>query len=573
MTNTHSANSSESARAARATSEIDQLANRYFADCLELDPVAATELGRDGRETEYPDYSPAGAEAQDELDAALLHDLDQLTEIDDVDEVTASALRERVGLAREIHATGRTELNNIASPAQGIRMVLDIMPDETTEHWQHLAGRLANLPAALAGYQESLRSSARQGQAPAVRQVDVVVEQSEAHAAEDGFFRSLVQRARDSGVVDETLQAEVERHAASAARAYQDFADFLRTELREQTRVDDAVGIEAYRLASREFLGATVDLEETYQWGIEELARIVDQQRVVADEISAGGSVADISEARQILDTDPARQLHGTEALQAWMQQLTDQALSAMSQYFEIPAPMDRIECMIAPTQEGGVYYTAPSEDFSRPGRMWWSVPPGEETFTTWAETTTVYHEGVPGHHLQLSTAMLAHDELNDWRRHGCWTSGHGEGWALYAERLMDEFGFLTDPGDRMGMLDMQRMRAARVVFDIGFHCRFTPPAEVGETSWTPQNGYEFLSNHLNISEGQRRFEFTRYLGWPGQAPSYKVGQRIWEQIRADHEHRAAVTDTSEEFDLKAFHTRALRLGSMGLDTLKEALA
>lgn len=250
------------------------------------------------------------------------------------------------------------------------------------------------------------------------------------------------------------------------------------------------------------------------------------------------------------------------------MQRLSDDAVEAMKEHFEIPAPMDRLECMIAPTQEGGIYYTGPSDDFSRPGRMWWSVPPGEDEFTTWAETTTVYHEGVPGHHLQIATAMMNRENLNLWRRSFCWTSGHGEGWALYAEKLMEELGFLDDPGDHLGMLDMQRMRAARVVFDIGYHCGFDAPESEGGGAWTPEKGYAFLSKHLRISEGQRRFEFTRYLGWPGQAPAYKVGQRIWEQIRAEHEQAEGA-----DFDLKAFHTRALRLGGMGLDTLREALA
>jgi uncharacterized protein (DUF885 family) len=226
---------------------------------------------------------------------------------------------------------------------------------------------------------------------------------------------------------------------------------------------------------------------------------------------------------------------------------------------------MKTLECRIAPTDEGGIYYTGPSEDFSRPGRMWWSVPAGEDTFTTWAETTTVYHEGVPGHHLQVATATYRRELLNKWRRSVCWTSGHGEGWALYAEKLMQELGYLSDPGDHMGMLDMQRMRAARVVFDIGVHLELEVPGRWGSGLWTSDKGFDFLRANLPISEGQLKFEFTRYLGWPGQAPSYKVGQRLWEQIRAELESRPG-------FDLKAFHTKALNIGSVGLDTLKRAL-
>ena len=379
------------------------------------------------------------------------------------------------------------------------------------------------------------------------------------------LFPGIMERAGAAESVSPALAERVRAGAEAGAQAYRDFAATLRAELRPHAPQEDAVGIEHYRLASRVFLGAEVDLEETYRWGQEELARIIAAQKADAERIRPGATV---EEARAILDADPARTLTGTQALRDWMQGLSDRALEAMKEHFEIPSPMDRVECMIAPTQEGGIYYTGPSDDFSRPGRMWWSVPAGEDQFTTWAETTTVYHEGVPGHHLQIATAMMARDELNLWRRSFCWTSGHGEGWALYAERLMDEFGFLEDAGDHLGMLDMQRMRAARVVFDIGYHCGFDMPESEGGGAWTPERGYDFLAKHLILSEGQRRFEFTRYLGWPGQAPAYKVGQRIWEQIRAEHEAREG-----EEFDLKAFHTRALRLGSMGLDTLREALA
>ena len=111
---------------------------------------------------------------------------------------------------------------------------------------------------------------------------------------------------------------------------------------------------------------------------------------------------------------------------------------------------------------------------------MWWSVPKGITTFGTWKELTTVYHEGVPGHHLQCAQAVLRSELLNKWRRLDLWISGHGEGWALYAERLMAELGYMEDPGHRMGWLDGQSLRAARVVIDIGVHCGFDAPEEVG---------------------------------------------------------------------------------------------
>jgi len=201
-----------------------------------------------------------------------------------------------------------------------------------------------------------------------------------------------------------------------------------------------------------------------------------------------------------ILERDPDRRIEGRENFRAWMQERAESAISELhGASFDIPEPARRIEAMIAPTNDGGIYYTPPSEDWSRPGRMWWSVPDGLDTFSTWKEVTTIHHEGVPGHHLQVSQAIAGQDTLNRWQRLLCWVPGHGEGWANYAQRLMGELG---------------------------------------------------------------------YLGWPGQAPAYQLGQRIWLQAREEATQRAGGA-----FSLKDFHSSALALGSMGLDPLREALA
>jgi uncharacterized protein (DUF885 family) len=556
----------ETSAAARPKTPVDAVADAYTDTLVRLNPSFATILGVPGHDTEFQDFSPAGiaefaAAARGTLDA-----LAGLSPADDVDAVTLDAMRERLGLQLEIHETGwdAAELNNIESPAQNIRSIFDLMPTDTQEHWEHIAGRAHNVPGALNGYIESLRTAKAAGRVSASRQVGIVIEQTTRYAAEDGFFAKLAAGARTAdGPLPEALQKNLDDGAAAARAAYAGFAAFLRDELLPVAPDKDAVGRERYALASRSFLGATVDLEETYAWGVGELDRIIAAQEAVAGEIRPGATVA---EAKEILNNDPSRQLKGTDALTAWMQGLSDRAVAELAGvHFEIPDVMKTLECRIAPTDDGGIYYTGPSDDFSRPGRMWWSVPAGEDTFTTWAETTTVFHEGVPGHHLQIATAVYRRELLNSWRRNVCWTSGHGEGWALYAEKLMEELGYLKDPGDHMGMLDMQRMRAARVVFDIGVHLELEVPRRWGSGAWTPEKGLDFLKANLDISEGQLQFEFARYLGWPGQAPSYKVGQRLWEQIRNELEARPG-------FDLKAFHTKALNIGSVGLDTLKRAM-
>lgn len=535
---------------------IDSLAEGYASALAELYPTTASEIGLAGYADKMPDYSPEGAEAADALNADILARLSKLDVENANDQVTHDALVERLTVERQLHATGVVELNNIASPVQEIRSTFDLMPTESPGDWENIAARLKLVEPSLRGYQDRLGSAVQNGHAPAARQVDACIVQS--RAAADGFFTDLVENA--NGIPD-SLRSDLQRGAAAASQVYAEFATFLQDDLRHQVRAEDAVGQNYYQLASQQFLGAQVDLIETYQWGLDELDRIIAEQHKVAESLHTDT----IAQARTKLSADPQRQLHGTEALRHWMQQLSDRTIRDMKRHFDIPAPMDYVEAMIAPIQDGGIYYTGPSEDFSRPGRMWWSVPEGEDTFTTWQQTTTVFHEGVPGHHLQIATAMMNAEQLNSWRRNWLWVSGHGEGWALYAEDLMHELGYLEYPGDYMGMLDAQRMRAARVVFDIGLHCGFKAPSAWGGDVWDVETGYQFLAAHLHETPQVLDFEFTRYLGWPGQAPSYAVGKRIWQNIRAEHQARPA-------FDLRTFHTRALQLGSMGLDTLRKAL-
>ncbi len=555
-------------RLKRSLTDVDQIANEYFENVLDLNPVHATELGRKGVETLYPDYSPAGEKAFARLAKKTLKKVDNVLPIDDVDLVTLDALQERLSLYRKQYKAGfgGWQLNNIASVPQEVRSVFDLMKRNTQQDWEHIVGRMHRVTEALEGYIQTLEAAREEGKVAPRRQVDIVIEQTAAYYAPGGFFDDL---AAEVAEAVPALKDEAVAGAEAAKEGYRRLNSYLVEKLQPVAPSRDAVGRKAYSLHSRSFLGTTIDLDETYAWGVKELESIIARQREVAEEIEPGAS---IERAKQLLDEDPARQLHGTDELKAWMQKLADAAVENLADtHFEIGGPMRRIECCIAPTNEGGIYYTGPSPDFSRPGRMWWSVPEGEDTFTTWRETSTVYHEGVPGHHLQIAIATALKGTMNSWRTNMLWVSGHGEGWALYAERLMEELGYLKDPGDRMGMLNAQRMRAARVVFDIGVHCEMPIPAEWAEqlgvepgTIWTSELGYEFLKLNLDESEGHLRFEFLRYLGWPGQAPSYKIGERLWLELRDQALRRGD--------DMRAFHTRALLLGSVGLDTLRRAL-
>jgi len=551
----------------RTPSAIDEIAEEWVTTLVDLDPDYAIWIGVEGRTGEYGDLSPAGHEERIAAARAAAAKLRAAAPVDAVDEVTKTDLLAQLNLDIESAELGLhyRDLNVIASPAQGIRDSFDLMPTATEENWARIAERMSNVPGAVGGYIQTLREGIARGVMPARRQVTEVAQQARKHANPSGFFGEFAEGAATDGEtpLPASLHASLRAGATTAATAYGELAEFLETELAPVAGEQDGVGRDMYALHSRSFLGAEIDLDETYEWGIAELARMIEEQTRTAGEIMAGASV---EEAIAVLEGDPSRKLHGTKALQEWMQETSDRAVAELAKtHFEIPDAIRRLECMIAPTQEGGIYYTGPSDDFSRPGRMWWSVPEGVTEFDTWRELTTVYHEGIPGHHLQIGQATYNRGTLNTWRRQLAGTSGHAEGWALYAERLMEELGYLDDPADRLGMLDGQRMRAARVVLDIGVH--LGKPRLDGSGVWDHQYALDFMRQNVNMNDAFVRFEVNRYLGWPGQAPSYKVGQRIWEEIRS-----AAQQQAGANFSFKDFHKQALDLGGVGLDTLRSAL-
>jgi uncharacterized protein (DUF885 family) len=551
---------------------VHEICDRYVDEYAAADPVGATVLGISGYDDQLTDYSPRGHAARASIARRALEAVEAAEPADDGERAAKALFTERIGLEIEIHEAGLdlAALNVIASPVQDLRMVFDLMPTGTPEEWTVIAVRLAKVPWALDGLRASLLTAADNGRVSALRQVAKVADQAETWAGlhgEDGFFTTLVAGAKN---VSEDLRGELDRAARVAQEAYAELAGFLRAELAPLAPAKDAVGEQVYRLWSRYFTGTALDLQEAYQWGWAEFSRIEAEMVTVAARIKPGASLAETAAA---LDADERYQVHGQDAFEAWMQGLSDNALKALrGKHFEIPDALMALECKIAPPGGGvGAYYTPPSEDFTRPGRMWWSVASDKAEFPTWREVSTVYHEGVPGHHLQIATAVHQAASLNKYQRLMAFTSGHGEGWALYAERLMQDLGFLSDDGELLGMLADQLFRAARVVVDLGMHLELEIPPGTGfheGERWTPELGLEFLLTRTITDAAHVYDEIDRYLGWPGQAPAYKIGERLWLAARADAKRRQG-----DAFDIKDFHTRALKLGGMGLDTLRAQLA
>lgn len=543
----------------RQPSLLDASCDNFLADLAALSPTEATAWGIAGYEGELEDFSPDYYAAVADRTREMIADLDALDDstdesddeddFDDVDHVTAAVLRDRLCLQLDLHHHGEDIrcLNNIASPVQTIRDSLLLMPRESAEDFDAIRSRLSKVDGSLRGYRRSLADAAAQGMVAPIRQINEVIGQcnalADAHSMLDGL-----------GLPDETAEVE------AAKRAFEDFSHWLSAELQPQAPSVDAVGRERYASFSRMFVGDSVDLDEAYQWGLERLGQITAEQKAIAADLY--GADCPVRTALRKLNGEPRYQLNGTDELVEWMQGVADKVIAELDgEYFDIPEPVKTIEACIDPAGTGGIFYTQPADDFSRPGRMWWSVPAGQERFFTWQELTTVHHEGAPGHHLQVGIA-LANDELNAWRRNACWNSGHGEGWALYAEQLMADLGYMDDPGYRMGLLDSQRLRAARVVVDIGLHLGKKMPDGCGV--WDKAHVRSFMRDNTAMDDANLAFEVNRYLGWPGQAPSYALGERLWCQTRDDA--------LAAGLSLREFHSQALALGSIPMSILRQTL-
>ena len=532
-----------------------------------LSPVNATFFGVSGYDTTLDDFSPAGTARFSELRRRTLAALDAAPVVDDVDRVTVASMRERLGLREELYAAGHdlASLNVMWSPLQAIREVFDLMPTDTPEQVTVIVARLHAVPDALDSLFAGLQRGWELGSAPAARQVLGCIEQCQNFASPTGFFATFRTVLQATSASDVTLGRDVDRAITVAADAFVTAAQRLRDEVLPRSPQRDAVGREHYALASRQALGARIDMDETYAWAVDELQRLCGHIHSVAARIAPGEGIA---AAIAALDADPRYRLSDAQAALNWAQERADEAIAFLhGKHFDIPEPIRHIETKIAPTSNGGIYYTPPNENFSRPGTIWWSPPDDAEYFSSWRQIATIYHEGAPGHHLQMGYTRYLAGSLNRWRRFGCWTSGHAEGWATYAEQLMADLGYLDDPGYHIGLLKGQVWRTARVVLDVGFHCELPAPKSVGSGSWTYAKAREFLSRHTHLTNNALDFEITRYLGWPGQAASYKIGEQLWTQLREEERRRKG-----SAFELRAFHERALGVGGVGLDVLADAL-
>ncbi|MGW2353580.1 DUF885 domain-containing protein [Actinacidiphila glaucinigra] len=545
-----------------------RIADAYVDAVTELDPITATYLGVRTGQDRLPDFSPAGLEAQAELARRTLADIDAAEVPDDDERRCARLLRERLTAELAVHEAGEglRAVSNLHSPVHSVRGVFMLMPTETDEDWAAVAARLRAVPQALAGYRASLEEGVARKLPAGPRQVDTVVGQLGEWLGEDAGTSWFAQFVTEG---PEALRSELDGAAAEATAAVAGLRDWLRDTYAPAVEgTSDAVGRERYARWARYWTGSDLDLDEAYAWGWDEFRRIEAEMRVEAEKVLPGATPM---EALAHLD-EAGEAIEGVDAVREWLQGVMDEAMAALDgTHFDLAEPVKRVESRIAPAGSAAApYYTSPSLDFSRPGRTWLPTL-GRERFPVWDLVSTWYHEGVPGHHLQLAQWVYVADRLSRYQATLGQVSANAEGWALYAERLMDELGFLTDAGRRLGYLNAQMLRATRVILDIGMHLELEIPQDSpyrpGET-WTPELGREFFGRFNGLSDAMLDSEIIRYLGMPGQAIGYKLGERAWLAGR-----EAARKAHGDSFDPKVWHMAALSQGSLGLDDLVDELS
>lgn len=548
---------------------VAALGERVVEELVAEQPTLATYLGIPGYDDVWDDLRPEG---RDRLGGVLRRSRRAFAELG---RVTGSwnLLATDVASAyldRELevldHGEHLRDLNTVASPFQEFQETFDTMDTATVDGWRNVVSRLFGMRDAMRGYRATLDEGRRRGLVASGRQAAAAADQGDLHAGDSSFLTAFPDRFAASGLRAPDVEHALPGAVAAGRAAYAEMAAYLRTDYMRDAASTDAVGGDRYRRQARRFLGTDVDLAATYAWGWDEVRRIWEDMHGIAREMGVGDGLA---ATMAVLRTDPAHAAPNIGLFLEMMQERQERALSGLDgAHFDVPEQIRRVEVRLAPPGGAlGAYYHQPSEDFSRPGTIWYVLGTAEHV-PLYDQVSTAYHEGFPGHHLQAGLQTCLSDRLTRLHRLLVWYSGAGEGWALYAERLMGELGYYELPEYRLGQLVNEIHRACRVVIDIGVHLGLPIPDDAGfhaGEKWTSDLATEMLRQRAFLDADYAESEVNRYLGWPGQAISYKVGERCILEMREEARRRPG-------FDARDLHRRLLEAGAVGLDTVRRAV-
>ncbi|MGH3412899.1 MAG: DUF885 domain-containing protein [Marmoricola sp.] len=543
------------------TDQIGQLSTEFFEALMQAQPTWAHMLG---------DYRFAGSfeecsrEAEDRDIAVLRGFADRAEAID------AETLDDQQRITRAVlSSTARTEADRLearlselgADPIFGVQvempLVLGMLNVPTADVADAMVSKLAGIGRHYEQLVERQREGLAHGRVSARFAVDQTVDQLEEALAVAPAEDALVTASAAPDGIDEQdwrarMAQAVEQHVRPAMAAYR---DVLRADVRLQARPDDRCGLswldggeDAYTRMLRYFTTTSRTARDIHETGLRQVESLAEEYRALGPEVVGSGDLDTIFEAMR---TDPALHFETSGQLVDASVKAMAKAHAAMRDWFDV---LPKAPCEVEGTTTGAkAFYFPPAADGSRGGTFFINTtePEGWGTFELEA---MAYHEGIPGHHLQLSIAAELPDSIPDFRKH-VHNSAYAEGWGLYSERLAEEMGLYTTPVDRMGMLSADSMRACRLVVDTGIHA----------FGWSREQGVQYMVSNSPLTESVVRPEVDRYVVAPGQATSYMVGRLEIERMRREAEARTG-------FDLKRFHSAVLDSGSLPLDVLDEVV-
>ena len=543
---------------------VDALSDRFWEAILELNPVTATVYGDERYDDRLDDPGPEGRAAMRRLMEQTLAEVEAIP-VDDLpneERITRDMLRVVAELGieeddQQIHQL--RVVDQMSGPQQ-------TLPQLTSFQTADTPARLDAFLARIHAYRDYMAANAgilRDGMASGLTAPRIVAERTIAQVErmleipiESAIVPSMVKVASDA---DRERVRDAIREVAYPADAA--FLQVLRDEYLPLTREEPGLwsapnGEALYRTAIRSWTTLELDPEAVHRIGLEELDTIDDERRAIS---GAAGFGDDINAYRHSIEADPANLPHSKDELVARATEDIERGLAAAPRFFGV---LPRTGVGVRPVEEFKekdapfAYYYPPTADGSREGIYYangYDLP--TRTYTKLA--TTTYHEAVPGHHFQI-TLEMENPNLNTFRRLGSRMVGAAfvEGWGLYSERLADEMGLFRSEGERFGMLDAQAWRAARLVVDTGMHA----------LRWSRQQSIDLLKR-IGLSETDAVIETDRYICWPGQALTYKIGQREIERLRAELTAR-----DGGSFDIRTFHDAVLGHGSLPLATFAREL-
>jgi uncharacterized protein (DUF885 family) len=551
------------ARANDAT-PINALADRFWESLLELNPSLATTYGDERYADRLEDPSPEGRAKARHLLEQTLKDVAAISPngLPVEDRITRDMLRIVAELGIEEDNQKLHELrvvDQMAGPQTLLPQLTQFQPADTPERLEKFLGRLAAYPA----FMEANAGILREGLADGLTAPRIVTERTVAQLdrllaipIEEAIVPSMVKVASEAD--RERVREAVQQHVYPAEAA---FLAVLRDEYLPATRTDPGLwsapnGDKLYRTQIRSWTTLELEPDDVHRIGLDDLEEIEAQRREISQ---AAGFGDDTHKYRASLTADPSNIPPSRDALIERATEDIERAMAAAPRFF---GRLPRAGCEVRPVEEFKerdapfAYYFPPAIDGSRSGIYYvnaYDLP--SRTYTKLA--TTTYHEAVPGHHFQIALEM-ENPDLNTFRRLGSRMVGgaYVEGWGLYSETLADEMGLFRSEAERFGMLDAVAWRAARLVVDTGLHA----------LRWNRQRSIDFLLN-AGLSETDATIETDRYICWPGQALTYKIGQREIERLRDELKAR-----DGSRFDLRAFHDAILGHGSLPLATLASEL-